>query len=99
MKPIEEDQDKNHVSELAYICIFQRCHDDLKFMQIGEKSEDDFFKSPAQLQNAHMVIKNVKNWAKVVYMSLNGVYPLIDKWHHGLIIILVSYLIEYPLIV
>ena len=61
MKPIEEDQDKNHVSKLAYKCIFQRCHDDLKFMQIGEKSEDDFFKSPAQLQNAHMVIKNVKN--------------------------------------
>ena len=45
LKPIEEDQDESHVSKLAYKCVFQRCHDDIKYMPISKdkKSTKDFF--------------------------------------------------------
>ena len=45
LKPIEEDPDENHVSKLAYKCVFQRCHDDIKYMPISndKKSTKDFF--------------------------------------------------------
>ena len=48
LKPIEEDQQgKSFVSKRAYKSVFQRCHDDIKFMRIGKKTNEDFLKSPA----------------------------------------------------
>ena len=59
LKPIQETMEQDSVSKYAYKCVFQRCHDDLKFMKIGEKSEGDFLKSPEVLREVIYQIQNI----------------------------------------
>ena len=61
MRPIEEDEDKQYVSNWAYKSVFQRCRDDLKFMRIGKDTDKQFYKSPAQLRNVLKCIQEAKN--------------------------------------
>ena len=49
LRPIPEEDRHGHNEAsniFAYKMVFQRVHDDLKVMQIGDKSEGDHFKSP-----------------------------------------------------
>ena len=59
LKPIQETLEQESISSFAYKCVFQRCHDDLKFMKIGEKSEGNFLKSPEVLREVIYQIQNI----------------------------------------
>ena len=73
LRPIEEENcDESFVSQFAYKCVFQRCHDDIKFMRIGTKTKDEFLKSPEQLLKVLLDINISKNGKACKVNGPNG---------------------------